>query len=73
MDREDVMPRRVHLSTVYTHQPYNRIGLDLELPNQPLKVAPKDPRIEAPRATSFRVSPGRQLGSSRSSPIGLYG
>ena len=50
--------RRVHPSTVQTHQPYNPIGLDLELPNEPLKDTPESPRSAAPGASSFRVSPG---------------
>ena len=43
------------------HQPYNPIGLDLELLNHPLEDAPESPRAGAPGATgasSFRVSPG---------------
>ncbi len=42
----------------FTHQPYNPVGLDLELLNQPLKNAPESPRTMGPGASSFRVSPG---------------
>ena len=34
------------------------LWLDLELLNQPLKVAPEGPRNVVPERSSFRVSPG---------------
>ena len=48
---------RTNPSTVYTHQPYNPIGLDLEMLNDPVKDPPEGPRSEAPGASRFRVYP----------------
>ena len=44
-----------------THQPYDLIGLDLELPDQSLKVTPKSPRSIVPGAPPFRASSGPDL------------